>query len=321
MSTSNKAVRKCMLTSINRLEKLIIKPKTADKKAKYNKFMDEEGENLAFLLSRVVCLVRSRSNPAKAFLAEFLRSEYVVEILNHQEPGLILAKKVDNPDVKKNDPVLRGYEDYPSGLDNDDMAIVTRVMVAQFLAVWSFNYRTKMKEILDTCIKKVRQDDDITALKFTTNQILTPRSSENVYFVCHIVLLATRWGHRACLPEYFKILHPIVLNFFTKIQEEQKENVFSESNVEVFVEILFCLLCLGDKQSVAGLVGDCVLACKNTKKLLKKSTYHRRYHTYILWALFFGKLVRNELKEKKKEKRKGKRGGEEGQKPRPLLLY
>lgn len=291
-----KSIRECFGESIDRLKELLIEPRTKTGRKAYDEFLYEESENLAFLMSRVVCLVSKHKTLARSFLVTYLDSGLLRA--NDKEPGVILAKKVSKWDVRNNVPEVQGYEDYPGEIYSNDMSVVTRVMVGQFLAVWSFNRKSQMKEILDRCIDEVldRNYDDITALEFKNNNMLTENSEQNVYFVCHIVLLATQWGHLKCSQTYFEILHPIVLDFFKTIYRMQKKSVFRATNVEVFVEIAFCLLCLGDETSVEGLVGDCVVAFQKTNYLSKNSTYHRRYHTYILWALFFAKLLKNRKK-------------------------
>jgi len=247
--------------------------------------MNEEQENIAFLISRIV--IKNRIfNP---YLEKSLK---LARTANRKDPTFWLARKeldvtkatttaAITSSAKEQIPIIEGYpSEFPLLVHNGELIVATRVFVAEALASWSFynRDRERLNQIVDVGLTRFS--------KLKTKKIkivqgkLTESSEVLIYFVTHIVLVATMYGELKWTHE--KITE-LLLNWLQMITPHAKDNL------EIWIEIILCLQILSF---------DSV----DIKKYNLLELYdphpvildpHKAYHTYILWAGLFASLSTN----------------------------
>jgi len=243
---------------------------------KYQVFLQQEIENILFLISRIVYITR-KVNPWLKVAIEFGDDQH---IYHAQDPTIWLVKDVEH----KNDidPIISCYEnEFPNDVLNKKLVIATRVFVAQSLASWSFYYKdqTKLANIVNVGLQRIKKDNNTISFQ---NKKLSIKSTYLIYFVTHVVLVATMWG---------ELHYPVggSHNIWVKIINQFKKWIlkihkFAPHNLEIWLELLFCLELLHENEFVDQYT-DFTFSLYSP--ICKIKNQHEAYHTYILWALYF----------------------------------
>ena len=81
--------------------------------------------------------------------------------------------------------------------------VATRVMVAEALARWSFYHQqiSAVVEVVEIAIQRFSVVTKPKLLHLSEKGFLTSKSSYLIYFVTHIVLVATMWGECALMKQ------------------------------------------------------------------------------------------------------------------------
>jgi hypothetical protein len=243
-------------------------PKRVSKK-QHIRFLAEEGDNIIFLLRKITHFFPSfQTSFATAF--DFLQA---TNVLDPREPKLLLSKQ--NTDIE---PSLSGYpKEYPRCVQEAPLGIATRVMVAEALARFSFYKKVDtIHDVLDSAMTRFLSLKK-SPLQFRGGKLFT-RSEHLIYFVTHIVLMATMWGECAMIGNIQ--WHPIVTclcDWITVIRPVK------QCNLEIWLEVLVC----------ARLLGQSILPYQEETMMLfdllmdKKFDIHTVYHTHVLWLFYF----------------------------------
>ncbi len=240
-------------------------------KKKYKNFLSAEVENILFLMSRVVRLAPQTFAIVKSAVA-FTNSLY-----HPQDPAIWLVNhELGIPD--NNQPVVSGYpSEFPKNVERGTLMIATRVFVAESLANWSFYQdQRKLGKVVDVGLTRFRDNTLLTFRKFRLSQ----KSEFLIYFVTHIVLVATMWGGFG---------YPVggTPKVWARIIEQLKTwllLITPEDNLEIWLELLLCLELLHEDKFVDTFMEKAVQMF--AQELVSKDP-HRVYHTYVLWALLF----------------------------------
>ncbi len=253
--------------------------------------MNEEQENIAFLISRIV-----RKNPI--FNPYLEKSLKLARTAHRKDPTFWLARKeldvtktttttttkittaITSTD-KEQVPIIEGYpSEFPLLVHNGELIVATRVLVAEALASWSFHNKDqqRLNQIVDVGLTRFS--------KLKTKKIkivqgkLTESSEVLIYFVTHIVLVATMYGELKWTHE--KITE-LLLHWLQTITPHAKDNL------EIWIEIILCLQILAfDSIDIKKYN---LIELYNPHLVILDP--HKAYHTYILWAGLFASLSTN----------------------------
>jgi hypothetical protein len=264
---------------------------------KFQRFILEHGENVAFLMSRVALLQPSTCPLAKRAL-ELVRS---ADLLNEAEPGILSA--LHELEAKKDVPAAQvsGYPtEFPRDVLSASFDIATNVFVAQALAIWTSTNKTtsKLATIVDVALARLWDGEfkETTVLHIHTKSgTLTPKSETWLYFVTHIVLVATMWG---------EVIEPVGGSesqwetvYFLLFKALKLLGPFALANSEIYMETLFCLHLLSRSNkaqtkelyvlSFAESVYGNDLKRLHNASGAAKMTQFEKYHTFILHAFYF----------------------------------
>ncbi len=236
------------------------------------KFIHDEGANLIFLIGRVFIL-----NPRLIRNDKFQKAiDFISTQINNQEPTL-LSILIDFKFNIKEKPFISGYPDeFPS--KNNNLMIITRVMVAEALASWTY-YNKDINKINHIVKISLKQFDKTTKLKFQQTKLIQ-KSEFLIYFLTHIILIATMWG------EIKTKTFPLWIT--TQLKKWIEEIYPKRSyNLEIWLELLFCLKLLDREEED--------IYKKETLELLdisfsSNNNPHCVYHTFALWSLYIAIL-------------------------------
>jgi hypothetical protein len=240
-------------------------------KQKYTHFLAAEVENILFLMSRVVRLAPQTFGIVKSAVA-FANSSY-----HPQDPAIWLVNH--ELGIPNSEPVVSGYEsEFPRAVEFGKLMIATRVFVAESLANWSFYQdQHKLGKIVDVGLTRFGHSrTSLTFRKFRLSQ----QSEFLIYFVTHIVLVATMWGGFG---------YPVggTPKVWARIIEQLKTwllLITPKDNLEIWLELLLCLELMHENEFVDSFHEKARELF--AQKLVSKDP-HRIYHTYVLWALLF----------------------------------
>jgi len=245
-------------------------------------FLIQEAENIAFLVARVQFLYA----PAKKNALTVLRFINEQNLLDHRDPSLMIA--MSDCELKVPKAEIAGYPDeFPKAVIQNGFLTATRVFVAEALASWSFYNKntTKLTDIVNVGLRRtlLKKQKDL----IFSGRELSPQSEYWVYFVTHVVLVATMWGELheplgGTAIETWDQIIKLLRAWIVIIEADAKQNL------EVFIELLFCLDLLKQTDIVdrfKGFTDTLFMTESNTRN------QHRAYHTYVLWALFYAKRV------------------------------
>ncbi len=280
---------------------------TSNKKSQ--KFILEHGENIAFLMSRVTLLQPSLRPFAKRAL-ELVRS---TDLLNEAEPGIISA--LHELQVVEDMPTAQvtGYPtEFPRDVLSAAFDIATNVFVAQALAVWTSTKKatSKLAAVVNVALARLWDGEfkETTQLHIHDKSgTLTPKSETWLYFVTHIVLVATMWG---------EVMEPVGGN---ESQWETLYNLllkalkllgrFARANSEIYMETLFCLHLLTRLNKAQtqelyilsfaeSVYGNDLKRLRNASGAAKMTQFEK-YHTFILHAFYFA--LKNHTRQAEKD--------------------
>ncbi len=253
------------------------------KKDLHVKFLRSEQENAAFLISRVV-----RFNPK--YSNYLMQALLICKTAHRQDPTFWLARdmlytvtKLNPTNIQAN-PVVSSYPtEFPQAVLDGDLVVSTRVIVAEALASWSFFNKDQLKiqKIVEVGLKRFDkiQDKKIKLVKKKLNE----ESEFLIYFTTHLVLVATMWGEIKWESPPQKLIDNCLrwVSFLEPV---------AETNLEIWLELLFCLQVLGNLSKVDKNVKDKLQNTESILKLFKNPVIildpHESYHLFVLWALF-----------------------------------
>ncbi len=222
-------------------------------------FIKDEGPNILFLLS----FARQKT--------EFQDFAKIVLLDVEMDPVLWIA--INDFNIP-NTSLIKTYEnEFPRLVLSKNLMIATRVLIAEGLASWvHFADLTKFNSIIEIGLKRFYQIK-ITKLKIK-NTKLKKHSEFLIYFVTHIILLATFYGRRK-----YEFQQNIVL-----LLQDWRKQLFpiAKQNLEIWLEISICLLILGFKDELS------TIDLFNPN--IRSNNPHLLYHTYALWAMYFNQL-------------------------------
>lgn len=267
--------RKPIETVLQRILHIVSKRVQGISLKNYREFMSDEGENIAFLTNRV-CKMCPAAIPTGSLILQVVHDWKLFPL---EEPKMILSLRLLHMKIT---PVLSGYDDYKQNIHDKDMVLATRVLVAQGLAEWSFYNRAPI-EVVETGLTRI----DGRALRFAKNS-LTPNSEAWIYFVTHVVLLATGYGewkrpHGGTRAQWQKIT-TLLLECANQLEMKWRKNL------EVWLEILLCLSILHQQSAME----TWWISTREGFALTQHSqNLHKVYHTDLLWALLFAAQWKN----------------------------
>ncbi len=231
-------------------------------------FLQSESANVLFLTSRIPNLEDVITN--------------AIQIKNNEnDPIYFHIYNALGMKTQTKTPNFTSYEtEFPLFVSSKPcLMIATRVFVAEALLSLTFG-TSRLPRIVNVGLKRFEKEATIQTLSFQKNHELTFKSQYFIYFITHIVLVATFWGK-------FKINHKYkkwetITKKLWECVEVLKE--VRAQNLEVWLELLICLHLLN--QSIPPSLDSCNLfVVKNFKKSTNNA--HRHYHTYALWAFYF----------------------------------
>ncbi len=252
-----------------------------NKQPKINKklhrnFLSLEQENAAFLISRVV-----RFNPT--YSPYLMKALLICKTSHRQDPTFWLARdmlhtvtKLPSTNIQAKPSVSSYPEEFPQAILDGDLVVATRVLVAEALASWSFFNKDseKIHEIIKVGLKRWEQIHK-KRLSFANKKKLNEESQFMIYFTTHLVLVATMWGEI----KWESVPHNLITKLieWTSILEPVRNQ-----NLEIYLELLFCLKLLGQLPNVPENMQKTFW--KNQETIILEP--HESYHVYVLWALF-----------------------------------
>jgi hypothetical protein len=242
----------------------------------HNAFLEDEGENIVFLVSRVTHLL-PRTQPQLKTMMQFLLKKHIFPL---EEPPLWLS--LDMLKQSKPQPVISSYaSEYPKDVLDAPFTIATRVMVAEGLAHWSFYNKDPLKlvDVVETGLQRFSETKD-KDIVITRKSLLSEPSELFIYFVTHIVLVATMWGELAPIGGSHAIWQMISKTLKTWALELDKHK---KKNLEVWLELLFCLNLLGETTFTQQFEEGTIALFTN---VIRTKNQHKLYHTFVLWSLY-----------------------------------
>ncbi len=235
---------------------------------KHKLFMAQESLNVLFLISRI---------PGQRAIIN--RSMKKCSIPTNDSTGWHIYAYLGKKHYAK--PTYRTYEnEFPEYvLSGPCLMIATRIFVAEALLSVTFD-TTRLCGIMNVALARLRNEN--TNLKFQKSNKLTSKSQYLVYFVTHIVLLATFWGTYRVnnMLAKWKQVKKTLWHFVDNIKHAQKENL------EVWLELVICLHLLNETTNLYPIIQS-TLSHFEERPFKKSTNPHTHYHTYALWAFYF----------------------------------
>ncbi len=160
-----------------RLAMLVLKNEEWQSLIKYNRFIQAEGANVLFLVSR---LLKNQELVDFAICMQKKNIEMCCPTLWHV---------LDCLHLKKPSPQIATYEEeFPRlVLESSNYQVVTSTFVAEALASWSFYYHDfeKLNIIIDIGLQRFVQTKPQVQIRFNKNKSLCLQSKNWIYFVTH----------------------------------------------------------------------------------------------------------------------------------------
>ncbi len=220
------------------------------------RFVQEEGANLLFL-------VRSGYHHPKF--------QQVVAIVKKECNMDITLWIAINGFYSPNKKFISHYKnEFPSLVFENNLMIATRVFVAEGLASWThFQNEAKFDTIIQIGLQRLNLIQN-TELYFKRNGKLRLSSEYLIYFVTHIILLATFYGER------IYIFNFSVVDLVTRWMKIVPPN----QNLEIWLELSICMCLLNQPIDILE-----TISLFNPKLNIKNN--HQLYHTFALWTMLF----------------------------------
>ncbi len=260
-----------------RLAMLVLNNSEWQSSTKYNRFIEAEGANVLFLVTRLLknqSVANVTIDMSKKVDLECPTFWHVLDALQMSKPS----------------PKISTYKkEFPTIVLNClNFDIVTRVLVAEALASWSFYYHdiNKLYIIVEIGLKRFFTSQQLE-IGFNKNKSLNLKSKNWMYFLTHIILIATMYGditvqNKILFADTILILRNWILLLVS--------NDAAEKNIEMWLEVLICLYLLEDVQFGHEFQLK-TLTMFNTKQKCKNPCTF--YHTFALWAFYFDLLKKS----------------------------
>ncbi len=223
-------------------------------------FIQEEGANLLFL-------VRSGYYHPKF--------QQAVAIVTKQCSMNITLWIAINGFYSQNKKFISHYKnEFPCLVFKNNLMIATRVFVAEGLASWThFQNVAKFNAIIRIGLQRLNLIQN-TKLQLKRSGKLKLSSEYLIYFVTHIILLATFYGERIYI--FDSSVVDLVTNWMKIVLPNQ--------NLEIWLELSICMCLLNQPIDILK-----TISLFDPESNIKNN--HQLYHTFALWTMLF-KIIR-----------------------------
>lgn len=241
---------------------------------KYARFIKQEGSNVLFLASRL-CTTQN-----KQLIITYAENTAI----DYKNDAIIWFCVCQSLGLKnsENKPDSGDYSDLILNLKKTNYDIATRLFVSQALV----GDDTMQNAIVRNGLHRLFVLDGAIDICFIArSKKLKKISGYKIYFLTHIVLIASMYGQKKI--DYVDEKWNKTIETLKKWVVFLHENNAPNENIEIWLELLVCLYMLQQEEF-------CSFSKKKTLSMLKMihlqrdgSNAHAFYHTNILWAFYF----------------------------------
>ncbi len=251
-------------------------------------FLKAQGDNIAFLLSRITVLLPDTREYSKASLFYLKKNAHLID---QTSPALFLS----HFELRKKfylEPSNAYTTEFPKAILSKSFYIATRVLVWRGLAVWAFYEKDEQQlaKVVNVGINRIILQSK-PQLQMNNRNQLKSFSKEWFYFVSHVILIATMWGELEVpvggTVTLWKLLSTMLKKWATNLRPVAKENI------EVWVELLLCLRLLSWHQTCKEFAHDEIKLFNIKLGFIDQNHY---YHTYVLLGLLWALRMRSKAK-------------------------